>query len=334
MNAKPSLLSRQCEEAVRLGVAFLLDHLQPDGSYSDVIDDLVAHYKTPFALKELGYSQEARKTLGYVLNTFLDEDGDLQRPGRKTDNAVYAAHLSHYMNSWVVRGAVALDQNEATAGMQAYLKTQQDAETGGVYTSRGSTQAGVGTTSAFGIASLDAGDTPAARRAAEFLMFALDNQPTEGAFHLCFSGRQPLLAFSAEDAAFSVIRMNEQAQAYWVLGMAMAFLTQLADESGGTHFLDAARRFMKLFTACASDKCSVLASGKVGWGIKTLYQHTGDRDLLDVAADITRKMLALQWQDGRWSFAERDAEETVSAVTIDVTTELLLWTHYLGELFD
>ena len=150
MNKNPSPLAEQCEDAVNHAVAFLFDHLGPDGSYPTAAHDLVAHYKTPLVLKALGHPERASRALEFILETFLDEHGDLKRPGRKTDNAIYATHLSHYMNSWVVRGACALDRRDVAARLLEYLKTRQDPDTGGVCTKEGEMETDIGTAAAFG----------------------------------------------------------------------------------------------------------------------------------------------------------------------------------------
>ena len=323
-------LAERCQTAADRGVAYVERYRRDDGAYANFADDLVAYYKTPFVWQYLGRTEQAQRSLEYLFNTFLDDDGDLRKKGEKTTNPVYSKHLDHYMNTWVVRGAVAQDRRPEAIRMLAYLKTQQDQASGGVKTRRDAEQVDVGTTAAFGIAALDADDLLAAVQAGDFLLAALDAQPDADKFYLRFEKGELVTTFSDDDAPFLVIRSADQGQSYWYPGIAMVLLTRLAEDTGKQVYEAGALRYMDFFDRCASDRYGTLASGKLGWGASGLYRRTADRNLFDAAAAVASSLIDLQLREGQWAFSQ-DPDEPVSAATIDATVELALWSAVLGE---
>lgn len=333
MATETEKLVENCQAAVTHGVNYLLDRLRPDGSYADVGVDLVAYYKSPYVLNRLGHPQRARRTLDFLLATFLDADGSLRKPGQETTNPGYATYLVNYMHTWVVRGAAALDDQQAVRHILGYLNTQQNATTGGVCRRRDVDRVDLGTTAALGVAALDAGDLDLAVRAGKFLIAALARQPGGDEVFLCFEQADPVREFPQAESVFFVIRTGEPAQAYWVPGIAIVFLTRLAAQTSDDAYLDGARAFVGIVDRCADDKYATLAGGKVGWGMKTLHHATGDKKSLDAAATIAQNLCTAQIDDGRWTRADPDdIAPTALAMTVDITAEISLWVHELREL--
>ena len=334
MNAELHTLAEACSSAVRRGLDYLLGHYDPAGGETTLARNLVAHYKMPYVLARLGRADVAGGAMDHIANEFLDEQGDLRRQGSKTLNPVYADHLDHYMTTWVIRGAAALARREAAEGMLEYLKTQQDGQTGGIGTRRGAGQADVGTTAAFGLAACDVGDIQAAAAAAGFLGLALDAQPTADALPLRFDGRNPVRQYPTDAAGFFVIHADAEGQAYWFPGIAVAFLTRLAMETGQDAHATRARDFMAFAMTCADDKYATLASGKLGWGAKLLGLHTGEAAFFHPARIVAENLLHVQRDDGRWTLPDDGggAQED-PAVTLDVTAEMSLWLLEAEDLF-
>ena len=336
MDTDTSKLVRTCETALAHGLDYLLERLGPDGTYAVVGRELAAYYKLPYVLWKLGHAQQARLSLEYILNEFLDADGSLRKGGQETANSIYITHTRNYMNTWLVRGAVALDCKDAAEQMLGYLKTQQHAETGGVYARPAAERTDIGTTSAFGVAALDAGDLESAIRAAKFLLLALNSQHTENDLYLCLEGKTLMREFPKEQEVFFVIRTQETNQAYWYIGIAMAFLARLGRQAADDTYIDAAQKFREIVANCAEDKFAKIASGKVGWGMKTLYQATQDKNLLGPVAQIAKNLCAIQLKDGQWTlpgFQDSSSQEAV-AVTLDITVEIALWVTELKELLN
>jgi len=68
-----------------------------------------------------------------------------------------------------------------------------------------------------------------------------------------------------------VIKSADPGQSYWYPGIAMAFLTRLAQETGRKTYEAGAHQYMEFFDKCAADRHTTLGSGKVGWGTSALY---------------------------------------------------------------
>jgi len=299
MSGELQELAGRCGAAAEVGIGYLLKRYDGGGFYKNVAGDLVAHYKSPYVLWRLGAEDKAAAVLGHILGEFLDEDGDLQRNGPCTRNPVYADNLHHYMNSWVVRGAAALGTRDAGEKMLGYLKTQQDGQTGGVFTRRGAKSADVGSTAAVGMAACDMGDMDVASGAGRFLLSALDSQPGGEDFYLRFRGAAPVREFPEDTAGFHVIRAGVRNQAYWFPGFAMAFLCRLAVDAGEDAYTAGARGYLAVVANCADDKYSTLASGKLGWGMGALYRRSQRRRRTAGSGGGRRRKPALAADGGR-----------------------------------
>ena len=334
MKAGSDKLADECGSGVKRGLDYLIQHYCPIRGNDSLARDLVAHFRMPYVFARLGRPEVADRAMDHISNEFFDGDGDLRRQGCKTRNSVYADYFDHYMNTWVVRGAAALERQQMAGAMLDYLKTQRDVQTGGIYSRRGSEETDMGATAAFGLAACDVGDVDSALAAGEFLGWVLDSQLAGDDLHLRFEGRKPVQQYPADVEAFYVIHADAEGQGYWCPGIAVALLTRLATESGRDAYAARARRFMSIIMGCADDKYATLASGKVGWGAKLLFLRTGETAFLDVARAVAENLIRMQLADGHWGLRQGgNAEQEEPAVMLDMTAEMSLWLFEAEGLF-
>ena len=102
-------------------------------------------------------------------------------------------------------------------------------------------------------------------------------------------------------------------------GIAGAFLARLYQATGEEEWLELAREYMR-FAEGASDYLFHLPrAGKVGWAASLLYTITGEPKYRDMAVRVGDNLIALQSEEGYWSWPGEDQPGN------DITAELTVW---------
>lgn len=189
------------DTASRRGADWIIDQMEPDGSIRGAtsIND---YYKTVVGLAAAGRPHEADLMLDYVVQRFLQRDGDLDGSG-----CPFFDRYRIYAHAWVLMAGVLRARFDVIHPIVEFLAQFQDEETGGFYGSkpqfdrRGEQE--MMTTGVVAIALLWAGRLDLALRTGQWMKRLFDAQPDLSQGLYCVWDRQQGLVtdFPSEDAS-------------------------------------------------------------------------------------------------------------------------------------
>ncbi len=307
------------------GTAWLVGQLRDDGSYGPEVRDLASYYKSPWALLAAGRNDLAYRVLGHVQQRFLRPDGDLTTaPGVKSEDPPLAEYYP-YMNAWIAIGAQKLGRFDVVRPVYRFVRSFFHERLGGFVIhapyGRGDDVTGAFITSHLGLAALYCGDPDRARRAGDFLLRLLDNQPDlDHGFYLRVDADGELITdFPEEQAPFHVVKSREPFQLYFFVGYPIVYLAKLHEATGVDAYLDGARTLLDFARAADESIYRFHFSHKVAWGASLVARLTGDPSALDTATRIADYLVSIQDEGGCW-LADQPA-----TTRFDQTAEICLW---------
>jgi hypothetical protein len=292
------------ETALRKGLAWILRHRNPDGSFGDTSQRKTRFFKVPMALFDNGYNAEAWRTMRWLeAETFTDE-GDFEdpRPG------YHAAHWP-YRNLWFIRAAHFLEMYHLSYGGMGYVLRFRDPATGGIqavapYDEQGSDPRQALVLTAFGGLNLvTLGHRAEAEAAGEWVCRLIEAQPAlDERLYLMWRPEGGVVAEvpRGHDPLWYAIDRRLLKQDYYNLGVALTFLSHLYRLTGNERFLSGALAYYGFLASCREDRLRSLSSGKVLYGLTWLYLATRDRQYLEEARVAADHLAGSQADDGYW----------------------------------
>ena len=292
-------------------------------------------YKCVFPLRGTGYPVQASMVLNCILKRFLTENGDLRDGKESKTNGTYTSYFCQvYPNGWIALGAFWLNRFDAFRTlMQGLMNNYYNKDMGSFRSACNPfTDEYDVTSAAMAVELFILTDMEKAKRAGDFLIRHIENQPDLSHFY-----------YSRVDASFNYIKqpnprsemyshvkIGAEGQGLWMVGMPIAVLTMLYEATGEQKYLDGALRFFDAYVSCGDVIYRALGSGKAMWGASMLYRITQDKKFLDVAKGIADYFLSLQKDDGCFDPETPSTTPTAERnwkLLFDLTPEYARWFH-------
>lgn len=312
-------------------VDFLVSQLQSNGSYKST-DDLAAYYKLPTTLYAAGRVEEAGRVVDYILERFLQPNGDLLTgEGDKSADAALTEYY-HYTNAWVAMGAQRLGRFDMAQGLHPYLLGFYNKHQGGFNTStpyhpsdKDAIVTDTLSTSHGGLLALYFGDMEKAKTAGDLLLHMIAVQPdlSAGFYERIDRKGDPITEFSAEKAAFYFVSASESNQAYFFVGYPIAYLGLLYRATGEQRYLAGAQAYLSWVLSTSGNVRSFFFSHKVGWGAAIIANITGNTTYARLACDIADHLVSIQQPNGQF------LPELGVFTSFDQSAEIALWLRYI-----
>ncbi len=292
--------------------------------------DLGAYYKCVYPLRMAGYSLQASRMLECIMHLHYRNDGDLRNSDEQKASGNYTSHFSQvYPNGWIIQGAFLLGRFDIVRKLlKGVMDNYYDEEMG---TFRSSCRPRVEqfdvNSAATALEVFLLTDIEKAKRAADFLLRLLYNQPDpENWFYSRV--RKPFTYITTPDprsATYSAIRIGEEKQALWFLGLPCAALVQLYDYTGEARYLEAAERFFATFLSVGEPAYCWITSGKSAWAAAMLYRITREKRYLTTLRTLTDFLISLQQEEGFFLVPGMTAEEMGPKLLFDLAPEYVRW---------
>jgi len=294
----------QYRAALEKGLAWILSHRNPDGSFGDVRERKTRFFKLPMALFDNGYKAEAWEHMRWLEKETFTDEGDFEdpRPG------YHGAHRP-YRNLWYIRAAHFLEMYDISYRAMAYVLRFRDPATGGIRAvSRYGAQGGdprqdLILTAWGGLDMITLGRRAEAEAAGEWVCRLIENQPAlDEKLYLMWRPREGVVTEVPEghEPTWYAIDRRSPDQDYYNLGVALTFLSHLYRLTGEERFLEGALAYYDFFETCREDRLRSVSSGKVLYGLTQLYVATGDGRYLEEALAAADYLVEAQGDAGYW----------------------------------
>ena len=290
------------ESVKRKGVDYILEHVNPDGSYGPVEDGFY-FYRLPWTFLVAGETRAALGICGWVRENMLTDEGDFDRGLRKLTDA-YA-----YRNATFIYGAHMARQYDLSVGCMPFLLTLQDPASGGFandLTEDGpSDTMDVPYTVGSGLACIATGNMEAALEVYGYLVSLWEQQdelPDRLYYNMSRSTQKVVREFPPEERRWHVVVAQDPVLQRWTVGgIASAFLSRLYMSDPNPDYISLARQYMKFSMESTDGQFEFAPVCKSGWGSSLLYQVTGDPQYRDWTVRMGDWFTDTQSADGSWS---------------------------------
>jgi len=287
------------------GIAWLLKQQDTDGSIAKHLG-IGCYYRAPWAFAVTGYDKAALRLVEWIRNHMFaangDFVGDFSRGG-------YEKNYYAYPNANLIYGAHILRQFDLSYGGMRFMLTLQDAENGGFFNrcdEMGPTgKQEIWNTCQAGLTCLVTGHLSAAQKVGAFLKKMWEAQPEpETKLYRMFTPTQGLItdlsSLPVGEVGEYVVDATGRRQAYFVPGIAAAFLARLYMATGLDEHLALAESYIQFAMRCSDDQFMRPQVGKVGWGASLLYEITKKYEYRDLAFRVGDYLLDNQFPEGYW----------------------------------
>ena len=324
-------IAHKLSESRDAGVRYLLSHQRDDGAVGDPESaGLGPYYKSIWAFAVGGEQGAGSRLATWVATNVQQPNGDFAGPLRGT---MHDNNWS-YPNAWMIVGAHLLGRYDVSSRGMAHLLGLQDPQTGGfrMQPGRDDSIQDVLNASQSGNACLLTGNLDAALNVAAFLrmVWAAQPRPDREQFFVFKPGTGLRTEFPEERQRLHSIRVDAPRQAYFNMGIAAAFLSRLAMETGDVSHAELARSYLEIGFHVLDEMYETAQVGKVGWGAALTYQVTGDDRYRQLAERVGDAMIAQQTDTGGWNNTGGFINDQVR---IEVTAEfVVLLSEMLGGL--
>jgi hypothetical protein len=324
--------AKQLWNHVLIGSRWLIKHQNPNGSWIGLQQTKVdAFYKVAWAFMAAGQPAAAQIALNHVQQRLMTADGDFLPRGR---SSLIEVHYL-YPNAYLVIGSMMAGRYEIAMPGLDFLLSNQDPDHGGFYSRclhpGHKCPADSMSSSAAGLACLEAGRLGTALRVAEFLTHIIELQPAPEKLFFTTIETEGRLSTELRDdkmAFFRVIDSNAKNQCMYAVGLPFAFLVRLADVTRESRYSEVAQWYLDFQLRC-HNPWSNISSGKAGWGCAMLYRITGKKSYRDIALSIANNIISMQNPDGSWGSLRKryiqPGQPRLRISDFDLTAEFILW---------
>ena len=329
----------QCIDSARKGVAWLLDHQRPDGSWKYLPNPpLDAYYRAGWTLGLMGEVAAAERALDYVKRNFLAPDGDFT--GR--ENGWYKTVHYPYPNAILVYGAQRLGRYDLAIPGLRFLLSQQDPTYGGFYMARAEpgyrANSNTISTAMAGVACLATGQVEAARKAGDWLCRLVEMQPApEERFYTTTKPDGSVRTdYSSEESRWHAVEVKVETQCWYAVGLPFAFAILLHQATSEKRYDDLAQWLLDFQLRCVNPWDGP-SSGKAAWACSMLYRLTGERRYRDIALHVAGNFISRQTPEGwfkGWLYVPPKSGEGEHVLTVrqfESTLEFSQWLGLIGE---
>ena len=314
----------------RLAVSWLVEQVDDDGYLIPAEGDIGCYYKCVYALRLTGYSVEAAKVLGRIMELHYTDTGDLRNSPERKSSGTYTSYFCQvYPNMWITLGAHLLGRYDVVRMlMTGIMNNYYDEELGTFRSScrprleQFDVNSGAAAVELFVLT-----DIEKAKRAGDFLIRHIENQPDPQKWYYTRL-EKPWTYLTTPDprsAPYSAMELDQENQAYWCLGLPSAALAQLYECTGEAKYLEGAERFFETFLARGENGCRAPGSGKSFWASSILYRLTGEQKYLETNKKLGEFFFSCQQEDGTFVMPDMKPEEITPKWLFDSNPEYLRW---------
>ena len=256
------------ESVKRKGVDYILEHVNPDGSYGPVEDGFY-FYRLPWTFLVAGETRAALGICGWVRENMLTDEGDFDRGLRKLTDA-YA-----YRNATFIYGAHMARQYDLSVGCMPFLLTLQDPASGGFANDLNedgpSDTMDVPYTVGSGLACIATGNMDAALEVYGYLVSLWDQQdelPDRLYYNMSRRTQQVVREFPPEERRWHVVVAQDAVPQRWTVGgIASAFLSRLYMSDPNPDYISLARQYMRFSMESTEGQFEFAPGVQVGLGL-------------------------------------------------------------------
>lgn len=277
-------------------------HGQPVGS-----SKLNGYYRVPWALAVNGDRDVASKVLGWIVENALTEDGDLTAGSAQVP---FSSQNSSYPLSQIAIGAWHLEQFDvAQRIMKCLFKHFQDPASGGAFVARPEhrhekAQTDILLSAQMGLACLTTGNFKQADILARWFYMVWDAQPhLPNVLYPTWDKDGLVTSYDEKNAWQNVVAFDRPFQAFYVPGIAAAFLGRHFQQTGEPRSLELANDFLELSArgdGLQWDYRQNMQICKFSWGASVLLDVSPDERYLRYVLRMIDWYEASQVADGRW----------------------------------
>jgi hypothetical protein len=313
-------------EACRKGTAWLLRHMNPDGSIGPV-EERLYYYRVPWAFALVGEITAASRVLDWIHQNMFTGEGAFEGV---SPLGSFDYLYGSYPVACLIVGATLLRRFDIVYPGTRHLRTWQDADSGGFFNDRqNKTDSGeqeIFPTSQGGMTLLVAGQLDAAVKAGEWMkrLWQLQPDAAHQLYYVYSPAKGLVLDYSPEQQRHYVTLKNQPWQHHYNGGIAAAFLTKLHMATGDGEWLDLAREYQAF--SMTSDPCQFQSMQvcKSGWGAGLLYTATREEAYRNWTARMGDWFVENQQSDGHWENTPYLLPEPTTADNIEITVEFVM----------
>lgn len=290
------------QEVRERGVAWLLRHLNADGSLGDPAEGF-HFYRAPWTFTIVGETGAAAGICNWIRRGMLTGEGRIEGPYRVFDDA-YA-----YRNATLIAGAHLARQYDLSHGLMPDLLSWHDPVSGGFHNDR---TADGGMSDCMdvpyacgpGLACQTTGRLDVARSVYRFLrrIYSAQTEMPDRFYYAwsCEAGGV-IKEFPENEAFWHVVENRADRPQRWTVGgIAAGFLCRLYMADPRAEYLALARKYQAFSMAATDAQFKYAQACKSSWGSSLLYQLTGERAYLDWSLRMADWYMQTQRSDGCW----------------------------------
>lgn len=324
-----SNLISQCTVHSQRTLHWIVKHISSDGELKGYPEDLVCYYKLPYLLTLSGQTILANHVLDHIKSYFFTAKNSLTFDIKKTENPLMAKFWG-YVLGWIAIAAQKLGRFDISYPLQDYLLAFQSQDHGGFATSGpwGITDDAMDiiTSAQLGRLSLYFGLKNEALKTGDFLGWNINNQTDlENSLYLFVNNEKShVKQYLAEQEMIYVIKKHSPQQAYFMIGLPMAYLVELYSATNDKIYLEYAKQYADFALNCHESIKSFHFSHKIAWAMSLLYKVTKNESYLTLCKEISNYLMQTQDQEGIWLKAEGNV------TAIDQSVENAIWLHEIA----
>jgi hypothetical protein len=286
------------------GAAWLLSNMNPDGSLGNP-EDGFHFYRAPWAFSLVGATDAAGAICGWIRREMLTEDGHIEGPYRKFDNAY------SYRNATLIVGAHQAQQYDLSYGLLPDLISWHDPISGGSSNDRNpdgsmSDDMDIPYACGSGFAFLATGQIERARTVHGFLkrIYELQTELPDRFFYTWSRSKQALITEFAEEVQTRYVVENQvdRRQRWTIGGIAAGFLCRLYLADPNPEYIALARNYQAFSMAATDAQFKYPAVCKSSWGASLLYEITGESQYEEWAYRMGDWYAGMQQPTGQWGW--------------------------------
>jgi len=327
VSATGELLAR-VEGSRSRGVAFLLRHIDTDGSVADAFGGRVTWYRIPWALAVSGETSTAAAVLDWIEQTGLGQDGRFHGGLEWDANANRTTNT--YPETILAYGAWLMRRFDIARKSMTYAARFHDPDSGGVFMTRERTGPTdpqlLFPTAQFGMSSVITGNLDIARKTGEWFKRLWDAQPElPDRLYTIWTSNGLLTGIpTGLDRRHVVQEAQQPFQFFYNGGIAASFLTQLFMATGEHLWLEYARRYQQFSMNSCEEQFDTKQVCKSAWGSGLLYLATGDEVYVPWIARMGEWFAEVQDADGGWSNTRQLESDPPLRHRLEITAEFVV----------
>ena len=293
------------------------------------IDPNEARYypKAPYLLNAAGLRSKGARAAKWVLEQFIDAEGNLSGPGAEENRA--------YGMGWLLLGAVAVERFDLAEVLSRRLCALQDEQSGGVALldeDVGEAVSEVCFSGGAGMGLAAAGKIEQARRMADRFAILLDAQSDAERYYNRFrrDGSVVEKPAAGEWEKMYDLELDEQRPANFAT--VVNNLVWVGRALRQPSYFAAARRYVDLVYCHRLDPARFGRATKFGWSMLNLYEDTREEDLLHKARHLGDVLVQCQCDDGLWHPRPGDNEDAPAFARLSYSSDCAMTVFALASL--